>query len=42
MSGIKESAEASGFQADELHVEGEGGVGWDDPWVPFEAIGVVW
>lgn len=42
LSGIKESAEASGFQTDELHVKSEGGVGWDDPWVSFEAIGEVW
>lgn len=41
LSGIKESAEPSGFQTDELHVKGEGGVGWDDPWVSFVAIGVV-
>lgn len=33
---------ASGFQADELHVEGEGGVGWNDTWMPFAAVGVVW
>lgn len=42
LSGIKESAEASGFQTDELHVKCEGGIGWDDPWVSFVAIGVVW
>lgn len=33
---------ASGFQADELHVEGEGGVGWDDARVTFTAVGIIW
>lgn len=42
MCGGGGGAAASGFQADELHVEGEGCVGWNDTWMPFIAIGIVW
>lgn len=35
------SAQVSGFQTDQLHVEGEGGVWWDDARVPFAAVGEV-
>ena len=36
------SAQVSGFQTDQLHVEGESGVWWDDPRMSFAAIGKVW
>lgn len=42
LSGYRQSAVALGFQTDELHVEGEGGVGWNDTWMPFTAVGIVW
>lgn len=35
-------AEVSGFQAQQLHVEDEGGVRGDDARVSFGAVGEVW
>lgn len=35
-------AEVSGFQAQKLHVEDEGGVRGDDARVSFGAVSVVW
>lgn len=36
------SAQVLGFQAKQLHIKGESGIWWDDPWVTFAAIGKVW
>lgn len=41
LRGIQVGAEVSDFQAEQLHVEDEGGVRWDDAWVSFGAVSKV-
>lgn len=38
----KKRKDNSSFKLEELHVKDEGGVGWDDPWVPCGAVCHVW